>query len=451
VDFVVARGTQVRAAGAGVVSFAGTVAGVRAVTVDHGAGLETTYSDLAEVAVDVGDRVGEGTWIGRAHSSHGRTSVGLHFGVKMNGRYVDPELYLGAVDTTGAIHLAPTIYAPPQLMGSPFLDAFDHTSPRRSRCIPVTTSLSARPPAPNGNIAIAVAGLGSRTDGELSAAMYEHGPEQLGYSDVYRFSYRGSRGPALHEPYRATDTFVDIRGSVHKLAQLLRAVARRHPGRSVDLIAHSQGGIVARRYLTQAAGSYDERQPQVAHLVTFSSPHTGAPLAAVPARLERDTLTGRSVNDALGRWARSGGPVPDPSARSLQQLAPGSGLMSRLAQEDVLFGTRVLALGIANDGIVPADRALISGEVGRVVGPVGLNGHDAVVESPDALAAAHAWLRDAEPPCAGPWDRIGRSIGRVLSGIESRLPWLYAQLEDKAGGRLVRIGGALGRSLWRGL
>jgi hypothetical protein len=226
---------------------------------------------------------------------------------------------------------------------------------------------------------------------------------------------------------------------------MLAGIAIRHPGRSVDLIAHSQGGIVARTYLTKAASSFDRAQPRVEHLVTFSSPHTGAPLAAVPSELATTTLTGRWVNRLAGRWSRSGGPVPDPSARSLAQLAPGSRLMRELAQEDVLFGTRVLTLGAFNDAIVPADRAHIPGEIGRVVGPNGVNGHDAIVRSPEAVGMAHAWLRDAEPPCPGAWDAIGRANGRLLSAVESRLPWLYAQVEDKAGGRLWRVGGRIGR------
>lgn len=445
IDYIVARGTAVRAAGPGVVTFAGSVGRVNAVTIDHGSGLESTYSDLDEIAVGVGEPVAEGSWIGRSGLAHEPSSLGVHFGVKLRDRYVDPELYLGDTDVSRAIHLVPTIYAPPAAMGEAFLDAFDHRAPRRSRCSE-TSSLPARPPAPNDNVAVAVAGLGSRTEGKLSAAMYERDPRSLGYSDVYRFSYRGHHGPDLHEPYARADTYVDIRRSAVRLRALLGAIARRHPGRSVDLIAHSHGGIVARTYLSRAASSFDAEQPRVEHLVTFSAPHTGAPLAALPAELERSTLTGRWANDLVARWARAGGPVPDPSARSVAQLAPGSRSMQRLAEEDVLFGTRVLALGMFNDGIVPADRALMSDEVGRVVGPAGINGHDAVVRSPDALAMAHAWLRDADPPCREAWDAIGRTYGRFVSAVEARLPWLYAQAEEKVAGRLWRAArGSAGR------
>src|SRR5688500_17032431 len=51
IDYDVPAGTSVRAAADGVVSFAGSVAGELAVTIDHGSGVETTYSSLSEVSV----------------------------------------------------------------------------------------------------------------------------------------------------------------------------------------------------------------------------------------------------------------------------------------------------------------------------------------------------------------------------------------------------------------
>jgi len=449
IDISALPGTNVRAAGTGVVVFAGRVAGVDAVTIDHGDGLSTTYSSLDEILVGAGARVAEGAWIGRVGTAHAGGAAGLHFGVKLNGVYADPDLYLGAVDVSRAIHLVPTVYVPPAVMGDAFLDAFDHRGSRVTRCTPVADPMSERPPPPNDNVAVAVAGLGSRTRGGLSAVMYEDGPEPLGYADVYRFSYRGHEGGDLHEPYQPRDTWQDIRSSARSLGALLADVGRRHPGRSVDLIAHSQGGIVARTYLTRTASSYDPDQPRVEHLVTLSSPHTGAPLAGVPSSLEGSTLTGRWVNDLAARWARSGGPVPDPDARSLEQIAPGSDLLDEMAAEDVLFGTRVLAVGIVNDGVVPADRALVPGEVGRIVGPRGMNGHEAVVSSPETRAIVHAWLRDADPPCPGAWEGFGRTYGRFISGLEANLPWLYGRAEDAVGGRLWRVGGKIGRAVLR--
>src|SRR4051812_11285084 len=61
-DYAVAIGTRVRTAASGTVTFAGDVAGTLAVTVDHGGGVETTYTGLSSVDISAGDRVSEGTW-----------------------------------------------------------------------------------------------------------------------------------------------------------------------------------------------------------------------------------------------------------------------------------------------------------------------------------------------------------------------------------------------------
>ncbi|MDQ3957795.1 MAG: peptidoglycan DD-metalloendopeptidase family protein, partial [Actinomycetota bacterium] len=82
IDYAVARGTAVRAAAAGDVAFAGQVAGILAVTIDHGV-VQTTYSSLATVDVTEGQHVGRGHWIGSAGSAHPGGSDGLHLGVKI--------------------------------------------------------------------------------------------------------------------------------------------------------------------------------------------------------------------------------------------------------------------------------------------------------------------------------------------------------------------------------
>src|SRR5688572_9397930 len=82
IDYRVPPGTQVRAAAGGVVAFAGDVAGVRAVSVDHGSGMLTTYSDLRVVSVAEGQTVQSGTWLGATSTAH-EGAVGLHFGVKL--------------------------------------------------------------------------------------------------------------------------------------------------------------------------------------------------------------------------------------------------------------------------------------------------------------------------------------------------------------------------------
>jgi murein DD-endopeptidase MepM/ murein hydrolase activator NlpD len=92
IEFDPRPGQDVRAVQAGIVSFAGTVAGTRYVVVDHADGLRATYGQLAAVAVRRGDRVGSGDHIG---TTSDRFYFGLRRGVAPNDLPVDPTPMLG--------------------------------------------------------------------------------------------------------------------------------------------------------------------------------------------------------------------------------------------------------------------------------------------------------------------------------------------------------------------
>lgn len=124
IDYAVAEGTRVRAAGAGMVTFAGRVGAVLAVTIAHDPGYESTYSSLSEIYVGRGDLVQQGTWIGTVGSSHPGGADGLHFGVKSGDGYVDPALLMGGFDVSRAIRLAPLVWQPPAQMPAAFRSAF---------------------------------------------------------------------------------------------------------------------------------------------------------------------------------------------------------------------------------------------------------------------------------------------------------------------------------------
>lgn len=434
IDYVVPIGTPVRAAGDGTVTFAGDVAGLRAVTIDHGSGVESTYSGLSRVDLSTGERVEEGRFIGASGTMHGR--AGLHFGVKVRSDYVDPVDLLVRLDVAGAIHLAPLAWTPENLglLGEELpLPASAGTSQRECRPnVPLDDPGS----PPNDNIAVAVAGITSKTRDGVSADIYEQGPEQLGYArrSTYWFSYAGTDGPRFHEPYPRRDTYIDIRTAAARLRALMRRIATRHPGRSVDLIAHSQGGIVARTYLTLVAGVSDGL-PRVENLVTFATPHRGAPGASQVEPLRDETNTGRHLLTAMKGLSDRGLPVPDPFSPAVRQLAPGSSLMRSLAREDVTFGTRVLALAIPNDPVVPADHALMPGEQGRVVPwtGAGLGGHSAIVTAPSARGIAYSFLAGGAPTCTTGWDAYGPSIGGVWSTLERSMAKTYSVIERLVG------------------
>jgi murein DD-endopeptidase MepM/ murein hydrolase activator NlpD len=110
IDIAVAFGTVVHAPEAGVVSFAGKVGGELYVTIDHGGGVRSTCSFLSAIAVRTGDVVARGQAIGATGRGHPNATVPhLHFGVRVDGVYVDPLAFLGPPPVSGLVHLAPEL------------------------------------------------------------------------------------------------------------------------------------------------------------------------------------------------------------------------------------------------------------------------------------------------------------------------------------------------------
>ena len=94
VDLSAHVGQEVRAAGAGRVTFAATLAGRGVVVVDHGT-LRTTYQPVA-ASVRVGERVSAGEVIGEISEGSGHCGSGscLHLGLRRAREYLDPMLLL---------------------------------------------------------------------------------------------------------------------------------------------------------------------------------------------------------------------------------------------------------------------------------------------------------------------------------------------------------------------
>ena len=450
IDYDVTAGTPVRAASSGTVTFAGPVGGHNAITIAHEGDLETTYSFLSEVHVTAGDLIEEGRWLGLVDEAHPGEDSGLHFGVKSSGHYIDPELKLGPVDVSAAIYLTPTVYMPDENLTPAWRDAFSAGTSEQPCSDPRTPG--PRPIAPNQNVAVALAGISSRTTRGEAPTIYTQVPGALGYDpvDTYRFSYRGHQGRTLHQPYERTHTYRDLRFAADRLRDLMIQIGERHPGRAVDLIAHSQGGLVARTYLKQVTSSWDARLPRVEHLLTFASPHTGASLAEGLRDVGSSALTGPMLLDAASDWAQREGPLPDPHAPAVAQLTPGSDLLEALGREDVTFGTRVLALGIPDDLMVTADRARYPGKTSRIV-PPHLRGwaHAGILESAAARALAHSFLRGAPDACPGRWDVWGPRLGKVLGWGESKAGWALSAVEGAVGGAVAKRAGSLLRRAWK--
>jgi murein DD-endopeptidase MepM/ murein hydrolase activator NlpD len=99
-EYDLVPGSEVHAAAPGIVTFAGPVAGLVYVVVDHGYGFRTTYGRLAAPSVAAGDSLSTGDVLG-----HGGPS-GLYFGLRLFDQYLDPERYFVGVRPTRA-RLAP--------------------------------------------------------------------------------------------------------------------------------------------------------------------------------------------------------------------------------------------------------------------------------------------------------------------------------------------------------
>lgn len=92
IDIAADYGSTVRAAAAGVVTFAGwkSNGGGYQVWIAHGSGLYTTYNHMSGVSVGAGEHVASGQQVGRVGQSGNATGPHLHF-----------EVWIGPIWTTG--------------------------------------------------------------------------------------------------------------------------------------------------------------------------------------------------------------------------------------------------------------------------------------------------------------------------------------------------------------
>jgi murein DD-endopeptidase MepM/ murein hydrolase activator NlpD len=105
VDLAVHRGQVVRTAAAGIVTFAGSVAGRGVVVVAHADGVRTEYEPV-RAAVRAGAVLAADAVVGRVDGTHGSCAPGrcLHWGARRGAEYFDPLLLLARL---GRVRLLP--------------------------------------------------------------------------------------------------------------------------------------------------------------------------------------------------------------------------------------------------------------------------------------------------------------------------------------------------------
>ncbi|MDP9071903.1 MAG: peptidoglycan DD-metalloendopeptidase family protein [Actinomycetota bacterium] len=454
IDYATVPGTEVRSSAPGEVTFAGAVGGTFHVVVLHADGIRTSYSFLSSVSVGRGVRVVAGQVVGVSGPS-------LHFGARAGDTYLDPLLLLGGGrpkvrlvpdeagrpqdESTERSHLERMLRALPRVgakvggaavgwarelataatgrgPGSEELLAVLHAVGPPVWFLPARLALATRawadsqaactpaevrPPVPSERRqAVLVAGLGSTSS---HAAVDELDTAALGYAraDVVRFSYRG--GTTAERPYAAADTQQDIRTSGRRLRLLLERLHADRPGVPIDVIAHSQGGLVARSALGGRA------PPMVGHLITLGTPHQGADLAT-------GARAASSSPGAVGvaRLARATGLTGiDPRSPAVRQLSETSTFIRDLGSLPLPEGVRVVSVAARGDAVVASPRSRLRGAANVVVTVPVVSQHSALPGSAAAAREVALALRGRPPSCeTWPDAMADEVVGQAIAGAE---------------------------------
>lgn len=252
-------------------------------------------------------------------------------------------------------------------------------------------------PPPGRRLAVLVAGLGSSSD-PAHASVTDVDTAALGYApaDVKRFSYRG--GTTDENSYTALDTVGDLGTSGRRLALLLARLARDHPGVPIDIVAHSQGGVVTRAALAYHLKHKLDGAPQLGTVITLASPHQGADLATAGFLLDR-TKWGHNIQEVIGESGIS--PI-DPRAVAVRQLAETSPFMRRLNRQEMPGGVRFVSIAATHDLVVPSQRSELAGAENilvRLNGTSQLSNHSDLPGSPEAHREMALALAGRPPTC----------------------------------------------------
>jgi hypothetical protein len=267
----------------------------------------------------------------------------------------------------------------------------------------------------SGHLLMAVGGIDSA--GSPSDPTFGLDTRALGYHDdeVTYFSYAPGGGA-----YSPAQTHGDLHRAGLRLAEQLERMQREHPGREVDLIAHSQGGVVVDVFLQDIYDAGDPEYPPIGTVVTLSSPHEGAPLATAAADWRRSAVGDALIDAAQGRL-----PVAPADTPSVRQMDEHSRFLQELWDDRLPDHVDFTTIGGTDDVVVPATQIDVS-DATKVVVDVGggpLDDHSNIPRDPGALGVVRTALEGRPPPC-----------GSLVEGLRGVIvPTLITRVEHALG------------------
>lgn len=297
------------------------------------------------------------------------------------------------------------------------------------------------PPSDTDRVAVLIGGLDSTSE---SASIGRLRTGELGYGteEVVGFSYAGGQTPQLFgadpavsspayageapvlpgafdeiatTPYTREDSSTELTQRGILLADLLTDLAEADPEATVDLYAHSQGGLVVRlalHELSQRPGGH-EVIGRLGLVATMGTPHRGSDLAAVSVVM--------SSSFGLSAGLRTAQQLTDttlhPRGTNVGDLARWSETLNSLATNNLPDGPTYLTLGNRTDLIVTDARARLDGVPHVTLNGMGLSAHSDLPGQDDTTRELALALAGLPPTCQGLGDFILDVV--ITEGIQA--------------------------------
>jgi hypothetical protein len=139
--------------------------------------------------------------------------------------------------------------------------------------------------------------------------------------------------------------------SAEKLKQFIQCIQEFYPDNKVDILGHSQGGIVARRYvLDSVRAGYDHKVDKV---ITIASPFLGAPEALYKLETGGDYLPDGLSGGLIDQLGFSVALITPPTLKRLAEFFPSAHQLLPTRDYNNLSGESLREFGDMNDDGIP--------------------------------------------------------------------------------------------------